>query len=266
MNETYILNTNEQARKRLELQHQLYAKSSINLLHEAGISRGMQGLEIGSGSGAMTMELARLIGKDGKLLAIDLSQNQIDSIKKVTSAFDNIEFKVWDANYLSDLGEYFDFIYCRMVLHHVSDAHSIIQQMKSCLKPGGLIICEEPSIFDSTFCFPKSDAYNLFTEWVRSCFSKNNRDYEIAHRLEQEFASCNFEITHHSLFQPLLRTTQEKEIYFMALNDIKPQLIDLKIASADDIEKLSEELKKLSDSVNTMSWIRMHNIIAKAQD
>lgn len=263
MSEDYILNTNEQARDRLTLQHQLYAESSINLLHQAGITKGMKGLEMGCGSGAMTIELAKLIGNEGQLLAVDLSQDQINHVKSLTKGFNTIQFKLWDVNHLSDLGEQFDFIYCRMVLHHVADAHSVILQMKNCLKPGGLIICEEPSIFNSTFCSPPSNAYDQFTQLARACFTKNKRDFEIGHRLEQEFLSCNLEILHHSLFQPLLRSPNQKAIYFMALDDLTPQLLELKLATQEVIEELSKQLKTLSHSSSTISWIRMHQVIAR---
>ncbi|KTD50984.1 class I SAM-dependent methyltransferase [Legionella quateirensis] len=265
MTATYILNTNDRARERLSLQHQLYAQSSKSLIQEAGIKKGMSGLEIGCGSGTMTLELAKLIGLDGSLLAIDLSQSQLEHVQNITSDYSTIRFKLWDVNHISDLGEQFDFIYCRMVLHHVADAHSVIQQMSRCLKPGGMIICEEPSIFDSTFCYPPSKSYEQFTQWVRACFAKNKRDFEIAHRLEQEFASCTLNVTHHSLYQPVLRTAQEKLIYSMALHDLTPQLINLHIATQAEIDLLSHELIDLAESGNTMTWIRMHKVIAKLQ-
>ena len=265
MTETYILNTNDQARARLSLQHQLYAHSTGSLIQEAGIKEGMSGLEIGCGSGAMTLELARLVGKDGSLLSIDLSKSQLDYVKNITKNYSTLRFKQWDVNHISDLDEQFDFIYCRLVLHHVADAHFVIKQMSHCLKPGGMILCEEPSLFDSTFCFPPSKAYEQFTQWVRACFAQNKRDFEVAHRLEQEFASCNFDIIHHSLYQPLLRTAQEKLIYSMALHDISPQLLDLQIATPTEIELLSRELINLANSECTMTWIRMHKIIAQLQ-
>lgn len=264
MSANYILNTNNQARDRLSLQHQLYALSSVSLLKKAGISRGMAGLEIGCGSGEMTIELAQLLGSEGALLTIDLSQAQLEHVQQVTKSYDNIQFKQWDVNYLSDLDEQFDFIYCRMVLHHVKDAYSALLQMKSCLKPGGILICEEPSIFDSTFCSPRSEAYEQFTQWVRSCFRLNHCDFEIAHRLEQECSAAGFNVLHHTLFQPLLRNSHEKQIYFMALNDIASQLINLNIATQEEIEALSQELKNIAKQKNTMSWIRMHQIIAES--
>ncbi|CAM2902505.1 class I SAM-dependent methyltransferase [Legionella worsleiensis] len=265
MTTPYILNTNDKARDRLSLQHGLYAQSSKTLIEEAGIKPGMSGLEIGCGSGVMTLELARRIGLNGFLLAIDLSQEQLDHVQSITNQDNRIRFKLWDVNHLSDLGEQYDFIYCRMVLHHVADAHSVIVQMSRCLKPGGMIICEEPSLFDSTFCYPASSAYNQYTQWVRGCFLTNKRDLEIAYRLEQEFSSCGLAVTEHSLFQPILRSTEEKMIYAMGLDDLTPQLLSLGIASRQEISELSHKLHELAHSTNTMTWMRMHKVIARSK-
>ncbi|HAT1771492.1 TPA: methyltransferase domain-containing protein [Legionella pneumophila] len=266
MTSTYILNTNDKARERLSLQHQLYAKSSLDLLAEIGFPGKMTALEIGCGSGDMTLELAKLIGPESTLLTMDLSPDQLDYTQQRTRAYSNIRFKLWDVNHLSDLGEKFDLIYCRMVLHHVADARSVILQMKNCLNSGGFVVCEEPSLFDSTFCSPPSPSYDQFTQWAKLCFSKSNRDFQIAHRLEQEFSSCGFEIKHCSLFQPLLRTHKEKLIYSMALDDLTPRLLELGIAKREEIEQLHDELKDLAKTNSTMCWIRMHRIIAKRNE
>lgn len=263
MSDVYILNTNENARNRLGLQHELYVKSSTQLLDEAGIKPGMKGLEIGCGSGAMTIELARMVGDTGRILSIDLSSEQIEATKAFTQNYHNIDFKVWDVNHLSDLNEQFDFIYCRMVLHHLVNAQDAVLQMKKCLKPNGLVICEEPSIFDSTFCAPESAAYEQFTQLARGCFLSNQRDIGIAHRLELDFSACGFTVLHHSLFQPLLRREKEKEIYAMALDDLTPQLLEQHLATTEQIAELSAELKSLARTNSTLSWIRMHRVIAQ---
>lgn len=259
----YILNTNDQARERLNLQHALYAKNSIQALNITGGLKNKSGLEIGCGSGAMTIEIAKCIGPQGQLLAIDLSEEQTNYAKNVTKDYNNIRFKVWDVNHLVDLGEQFDFIYCRLVLHHLADAHSTILQMKACLKPGGIVICEEPSLFDSTFCYPKSKSYEQYTQWVRTCFAKSGKDFEIAHRIDHEFELCGFKILDYSLFQPLLRTTPEKQMYARALEDLAPQLKALHIATEDEINQLKDSLYQLAESKSTLTWIRMHQVIAQ---
>ncbi len=265
MGSNYFLSTNDQARERLTLQHQLYVKSSVNLLHEAGIRPGMKGLEIGCGAGDMTRELARLLAGEGSLLATDYSEEQVAYVEKNTCDFENIRYKVWDVNQLSELNETFDFIYCRMVLHHLVDASAAMLQMKKCLNPGGVILCEEPSLFDSVICYPESQALRQFVHYVQNSFIRNAKDYKIAYKMEQEFKALGLNILHHGLFEPLLTTADEKMIYAMALNDISNQLIASNSADREDINALSKKLIELAKSDTSLSWIRMHQVIAKLQ-
>ncbi|WP_367606770.1 class I SAM-dependent methyltransferase [Legionella sp. W05-934-2] len=265
MSTSYILNTNEKARQRLSLQHQLYVDSSLELLHKAGIEKGMTGLEIGCGAGDMTKELSRLVGNNGNILTIDFSPEQIAYVKKLTHDLTNIRYKVWDVNQISQLDETFDFIYCRMVLHHLSNASHAIGEMKKCLNPGGVVICEEPSIFESAVCYPESKDQQQFVNYVQSCFSQNNKDYKIAFRMEQEFRNVGMQITAHGLYEPLLTTRDEKMIYPMALDDITSQLLDSKLTTKKDVDNLLSNLIELAKSETTLSWIRMHQVVAKVE-
>lgn len=263
MSSNYILNTNDQARERLTLQHKLYVNSSLELLHKAGIKPGMKGLEIGCGAGDMTQELAHLVGSQGELLTTDFCPDQIAYVKNITHDFKTIRYKVWDVNQLSQLNETFDFIYCRMVLHHLANSAVAIAEMKKCLKPDGVIICEEPSIFDSVVCYPESKEHQQFVSYVQTCFHQNKKDYKVAYRLEQEFRGAGMEIISHGLYEPLLTTSDEKKIYPMALNDISTQLIDSKLATKEEIDSLSQGLMDLAKSETTLSWIRMHQVVTR---
>jgi len=97
---------------------------------------------------------------------------------------------------------------------------------------------------------------------AKTCFTNNKRDIGIAHRLELDFRSCGFSVTQHTLFQPVLRTIKEKQIYFMALDDLTPQLLEHHITTAEEIKTLSKDLHELAEAENTISWVRMHQVIA----
>jgi len=259
----YILNAQEVGRQRLAIQHKLYVESSLNLLSQAGVKSGMKGLEIGCGSGAMTQELANLVDVSGSLLAIDVSKEQVDHVSRLFLSDSNIRCKVFDVNELSSLNEKFDFIYVRMVLVHLKNARFAIEQMQKCLNPGGVIICEEPSFETSLFCSIRSEAFDKFSYLINKCFEKNKSDYKIASQLDHAFKQSGFNVIHYSLFQPLFKTTYEKQNFPMVLFEIKQQLINFNIAGEAEIDKVYDELIKLAESDCCISGVRMHQIIAK---
>jgi 23S rRNA U2552 (ribose-2'-O)-methylase RlmE/FtsJ len=47
---------------------------------EGHVSRGMTVLDLGCGPGYFTIELARLVGKEGKVIAADLQQGMLDKV------------------------------------------------------------------------------------------------------------------------------------------------------------------------------------------
>lgn len=263
MTDNYILATDPKARDRLSIQHQFYLESSLSLLEKANLRADMSALEIGCGAGDMTLELAKFL-KNGTLLSIDRDVNQLDFVRNRTREYSNIRFQQADVNELSQLNQRFDFIYCRMVLHHLSNAEHALLQMQQCLKPGGFIICEEPSLFDSAFCFPPSKAWQQYIDLVKACFKKTERDYEIAYRMEAIFLKQGLKILHHSLYEPIITKTSEKMIFAMGITDLKNQIVNLGLASEAALEDLKQDLLRFAKAQHVTTWVRMHQIIVQS--
>ena len=59
----------------------------INILQRVGIKRGHIVLDFGCGSGTYTIPVAKIVGKQGKVYALDKDKNALDNLmKKATSA------------------------------------------------------------------------------------------------------------------------------------------------------------------------------------
>ena len=257
----YVLSTNEFARKRLEIQHNLYLDSSLELLGKANIKEGMKCLEIGCGSGDMTCEIAALIGEEGKLFAIDVSEEQVKASKTKARDFHNIFFKTMGLEDIDEIGERFDFIYCRMVLHHLNNPSDAIRKMVACLNDNGILVCEEPPLLEGTFSYPFSPALEELEKLVHACFEANHKDWRIGYRLAEEMQNCGLSIQNESLFQPMLSTMEQKMLYIMGMNDIRPQLMQTNLVSETEFELLKQKLMELVTSVNSITWLRMHQCV-----
>jgi ubiquinone/menaquinone biosynthesis C-methylase UbiE len=139
---TYIINTDNVARNRLNLQNEMYEQSSINQISRAGSLSGKRVLEVGCGTGAMTLHLARAVGPRGSVTAIDNNQSQLDASREFLedNGIHNVTFSRTSVDCLSSLAEPFDFVYCRMVLHHLADADRAIREMIKVIRPMGYLL------------------------------------------------------------------------------------------------------------------------------
>lgn len=102
-------------------------------------------LEVACGTGRATVEIAKRIGKNGKLCAIDISDKMIERAKNKLGKHnlrDRVELKLGDAKSLSFLDGRFDTLYNAYMfdLMDLSEIPDILTEFKRVLKPGGKLV------------------------------------------------------------------------------------------------------------------------------
>lgn len=124
------------------------------------IKEGMTVLDLGCGPGFFTLEMARLVGKTGKVIAADLQQGMLEKVKeKIQNAgfADIIELHQCLPDRVA-LSQKFDFILVFYMLHEVPDQVKLLREIKALLKPQGNILLVEPSFHVSRHEFLESIA------------------------------------------------------------------------------------------------------------
>ncbi len=111
---------------------------------------GMTVLEPGPGMGFFTLELARLVGPGGRVVAVDVQPKMLSSLarraEKVGLA-ERIETRLADADSLgiADLTGRVDFALAFAMVHELPDEATFFQEIARALKPGGTLLLSEPS-------------------------------------------------------------------------------------------------------------------------
>ena len=122
------------------------------------IKEGMTVLDLGCGPGFFTMEMARLVGKAGKVVAADLQQGMLEKVKgKIRQPVfaDIIELHQCLPDRVG-LAQKFDFILVFYMLHEVPDQMKLLREIKALLKPQGKILLVEPTFHVSRHEFQES--------------------------------------------------------------------------------------------------------------
>jgi ubiquinone/menaquinone biosynthesis C-methylase UbiE len=134
------------------------------LIHNPGkmlkpfIKEGMAVMDLGCGPGFFTIEMARMVGKNGKVTAVDLQDGMLDIVrKKVTNTnLENIvEFHNCSNNKIG-LSKTFDFILVFYMLHEVPDQLAFLQEVLSLSIPGGKVLIVEPKFHVTKNDFEKA--------------------------------------------------------------------------------------------------------------
>jgi len=113
------------------------------------ISKGMVVLDMGCGMGFFSLDMARMVGPEGKVVCVDLQPQMIKSLVRRASRaglMDRIDHRICtnDSLCIEDLVGRIDFALAFAVVHEVPDAHIFLGQIHSVLNPEGTFLLVEP--------------------------------------------------------------------------------------------------------------------------
>ena len=106
-------------------------------------------LDFGSAMGYHTIPAAKLVGPNGKVIAVDIQPRMLSSLrrranrKKVSDRVITLLATQEDPN-LSALDESVDFAIVLNVLHEASSPDRVVASISNSLKPGGKLLIAEP--------------------------------------------------------------------------------------------------------------------------
>jgi ubiquinone/menaquinone biosynthesis C-methylase UbiE len=110
------------------------------------VKPGMRVMDFGCGAGFASIGMAHLVGKDGKVLSVDMQSEMLDMVKariKQDGLEEIISTHQCDTDSLNVDGM-FDFVNAFWVVHEVPDSKSFLQEVYSHLNPGGRLLIAEP--------------------------------------------------------------------------------------------------------------------------
>lgn len=110
---------------------------------------GMKVLDVGCGPGFFTVEMARLVGPTGAVVAADLQDEMLERLaQKVadTELADRIVRVRCDRNRINAPGP-FDFVLAFFVVHEIPNKAAFFRQVRDALGDDGVCLVVEPKLF-----------------------------------------------------------------------------------------------------------------------
>jgi SAM-dependent methyltransferase len=114
------------------------------------IREGMTVLEPGPGMGFFTLELARMVGGSGRVLAVDIQSRMLSALKRRAAKaglLERVDARLAhpDSMGLAGLAGTVDFVLAFAVVHELPDAGSFFAEACQAMKPGACLLLAEPA-------------------------------------------------------------------------------------------------------------------------
>ncbi|MFC2002596.1 class I SAM-dependent methyltransferase [Chloroflexota bacterium] len=118
------------------------------MVERGGIKQGMTVIDLGCGSGAFTTFVARVVGEQGKVYAVDIQPAMLKQLERKLSKAEhrdikNIELRQASAYELPFADESVDLVYMVTVLEEIPDRGKSLREVRRVLKMGGTLAVTE---------------------------------------------------------------------------------------------------------------------------
>jgi len=110
------------------------------------VDEGMTVLDIGCGPGLFTIEMAQMVGKSGRVIAVDLQEGMLDKLRnkiRRTELAERITLHRCKEDSIG-VSDKVDFALAFYMVHEVPNQQEFFDEVRSILKPGGLVLIAEP--------------------------------------------------------------------------------------------------------------------------
>ena len=237
--EDYIIGANEAEIRRLGHQHAIWRESALAAWRRAGLKPGMTVMDVGAGPGYAAFDLARLVGPEGRVIAIDQSSLFLDALRKGADdrKLANIECIE------SDLADYdwpeaaCDAIWSRWCLSFVPNVEGALSGIDRSLKPGGLFVAQEYVDYRSFRIEPAEPVFERFIEAVSASWLHFGGDPNVARRFPALFSQFGWQTLH---AEPIIRMAQPGDLVWTWpmtwLEQAPDRLVDLGFLNPEDAD------------------------------
>jgi ubiquinone/menaquinone biosynthesis C-methylase UbiE len=250
--ERYVIRGGEWGYERLQVLARSLWPATSALLDRAGLGPGMSCADLGCGGGAVTLELARLVGQDGQVTGIDMDEVKLALARQAAAdrGWSNVQFVAGDVYQWAEPASY-DLVYCRNLLQHLSRPVQVLQAMWAAVRPGGVIVVEDAD-FTGSFCDPPSAGFAFWVDAYQRVLERNGGDPMVGRKLHRHFAAARIPAPELTVFQRADAVGEAKTLPHSTIEATADAIIEAGIASADQVREALADLADIAADPTTV--------------
>lgn len=200
----YVLGTHDAELRRLGFQHQVWAAPTAAAWERARFGPGQRLLDVGCGPGYATFDLADLVGADGHVLAVDVSQRFVSHLEaeRTRRGIAQVEPIVQDLEQLDVPAASVDGAFARWVLCFVRDPAAVVAHVARALRPGGALVVLDYCHYEALMMAPRSAAMERVIEAVADSFRRSGGNPDVGRDVPAMMRRAGLEV---EVLRPLVR-------------------------------------------------------------
>jgi SAM-dependent methyltransferase len=261
----YSLAVGPTAERRLRAMQAVLLPSTLRLLTEAGIQRGMHVADLGCGAGSVMRTLSELVGPQGSVTGVDISDAQLNVARARArqAGLTNCRFLQADVANLSLPSGSFDLIYCRFLLVHVKRPEETLVKIRKLLGPEGILACEEPET-SSAGSEPES-ILDKFGPLLLALGPHLGNDWDVGRRLYRHVRAAGFVQVEPATVQPAMIHEDTKRILEWTIAEAGTALIEAGIIDSPGLDRTLLEMQRAAENEDLIVFMpRMFQVHARA--
>jgi len=181
----YVLGTHDEEIQRLGLQHRVWRDHVLTAWGRAGFAPGHTVLDVGCGPGWAALDLAAVVGPDGRVVGIDRSRRFLDAAAAMAGArgVANVEWLELDLDEHELPALAADGAWSRWVYAFVKRPRALLERVVRTLRPGATLVLHEYADYRSWRLSPSRPEFEAFVTEVMASWRAHGGEPDIGREL-----------------------------------------------------------------------------------
>ncbi|HZY71423.1 MAG TPA: methyltransferase domain-containing protein [Thermoplasmata archaeon] len=234
------------------------------MFQRTGVRPGMKCLDLGCGSGEVTLGLAEIVGPGGSATGIDMNDVNLELARAAaaTRGIRNVEFLRMDVNRWDD-PDAFDLVYSRALVQHLLDPIALVHRMWTAARAGGVLAIEDAD-FEGWFCDPPNEGFAFFVRAYSEVLRRHGGDPTAGRKLRRYFRDVGIPEAQFGFVQPMRYEGEAKSLAWSTLEASSEAILAAGVATPSELRSALEDLAGFTEDPQSLisgprmfqAWVR----------